>query len=95
MDEEFAQLQKANLLNQRTAVRHWLNGARVEEDYEANSKDRNQYPGVCRWIFKEKNFQLWKDFKSTTNPLLWITGMPGAGNSSTDRRVRMNANFAR
>ena len=79
VDEEFTHLRKTEELKQQNFVRDWLNAASVEEDYDSKSNDRSGYPGVCRWILAQRKFELWKDFNSTANPFLWITGIPGAG----------------
>jgi hypothetical protein len=78
-EEEFAYLRKAEDRKQRSAVLDWLNAAIVEEDLEAKSKARFEYPGVCTWILLENKFKLWKDFSSNANHFLWIIGRPGAG----------------
>jgi hypothetical protein len=96
IDEEFTQQRKNNQLNQRIAVRQWLNGARVEEDYEAKSSARHQYTGACRWIMKEREFERWSDIDSTASSVLWITGIPGAGNNFfTEQKVWTDANRLR
>ncbi|OCK83584.1 hypothetical protein K432DRAFT_390262 [Lepidopterella palustris CBS 459.81] len=79
-EADFRRLWEAEDLKQRSAVQDWLLPANVEEDQEMKASVPAEYPGVCNWILDHRKFQAWYDKSSQSNPLLWITGIPGTEN---------------
>jgi len=78
-ETEFRQIREGETLKQRNALQDWLAAANVQEDQEIKASVRSEYQGVCSWIQNERKYQAWRDFNSQSNPLLWITGIPGCG----------------
>lgn len=68
---------------QRVAVYHWLRPIDPAADQDRFSKIRAEYPGVGRWLLENVTFKAWFDPRyARIPPLLWLTGLPGAGNYS-------------
>lgn len=58
----------------------WLSAPNVENDQHDYSKIRKEYPGTGRWLLRVRAFEEWFDPRCPTiPPLLWMTGIPGAG----------------
>ncbi|KAI2626752.1 hypothetical protein GGR54DRAFT_483461 [Hypoxylon sp. NC1633] len=58
----------------------WLGAPNVENDQYHYSKVRDECPGTGRWLLDIQVFKEWIDPRfPTIPPLLWMTGMPGAG----------------
>ncbi|KAI1769143.1 hypothetical protein GGR53DRAFT_528987 [Hypoxylon sp. FL1150] len=59
----------------------WLNAPNVENDQHHYSKVQGEYPDSGQWLLKVPAFKEWFDPKCPTilPPLLWMTGIPGAG----------------
>ncbi|PVH98773.1 hypothetical protein DM02DRAFT_673149 [Periconia macrospinosa] len=57
----------------------WLSPAAYDVDQEAHTKVRLSYPGTGRWLLTNKRFYSWFDRDASSNQLLWMTGIPGAG----------------
>ncbi|KAI1772544.1 hypothetical protein F4818DRAFT_426298 [Hypoxylon cercidicola] len=58
----------------------WLSAPNVSNDQSYYSKIREEYPGTGRWLLDVPAFKEWFDPRCPTiPPLLWMTGMPGAG----------------
>lgn len=63
------------------AVYSWLNATSIETDQYYHSKIRSEYPGSGRWLLDNATFKEWFDPQfPTIPPLLWLNGIPGAGN---------------
>lgn len=59
-------------------VRDWLAAAPVQEDHEEKQNVRSVDTGSCEWVLDNSRYQTWEDV-SSSSPLLWIHGIPGAG----------------
>lgn len=70
----------------RLAVCSWLRATNPETDQHRFSKIRVDDPDAGRWLFDNRFFNEWFDPLYPTIPLLWLTGLPGAGNFSTSQR---------
>jgi hypothetical protein len=57
----------------------WLSAADVTNDHEKIAQARQGHPDSCRWILRKSNFRKWYDQQVVQKPLLWIHGIPGAG----------------
>ncbi|CVK84365.1 uncharacterized protein FPRN_01929 [Fusarium proliferatum] len=65
---------------QRLAVCHWLRTIDPAADQDIFSKIRAEYPGTGRWLLDNETFKGWIDLRyARIPPLLWLTGLPGAG----------------
>ncbi|KAJ4283695.1 hypothetical protein NW764_001253 [Fusarium oxysporum] len=65
---------------QRLAVYHWLRPIDPATDQDRFSKIRAEYPGTGRWLLNNETFKGWFDLRyARIPPLLWLTGLPGAG----------------
>jgi hypothetical protein len=78
-EAEFCGLREAEDLRRHSTVQDWLSAANVEEDQEIKSSVRAEYLGVCRWILDDHRVQDWLDLNLHSSRLLWINGIPGAG----------------
>ncbi|KAG9233941.1 hypothetical protein BJ875DRAFT_377537 [Amylocarpus encephaloides] len=67
--------------SRRATVKNWLKPASFETDHESYSRIRAEYPNTGKWLLANENFKLWFDPYPAIPPLLWLNGMPGAGNS--------------
>lgn len=74
---------------QRLAVCHWLRPIDPAADQDLFSKIRAEYPGTGRWLLDNETFKGWIDLRyARIPPLLWLTGLPGAGNHSPSYHQR-------
>ncbi|KAL4936205.1 hypothetical protein BDV06DRAFT_233640 [Aspergillus oleicola] len=65
----------------RIAVRDWLNAANTADDQEKYTEERSKYPETGKWIFHDTIMRSWRDSTNMSTPLMWLTGIPGAGKS--------------
>jgi hypothetical protein len=63
----------------RKAVLEWLSAAEYDADQEKNNKIREEYPETGRWLLGNDLFKSWFQPDVCTAPILWISGIPGAG----------------
>lgn len=69
-------------LHRLWTVNNWLRAANVEDDQNRFSKTRAEYPGTGEWLLENKYFKEWFDPQyPAIPPLLWLNGIPGAGDS--------------
>jgi hypothetical protein len=78
-EEEFRVMRDNEGKRRKIAVRDWLGAATSEVDQENCANVRVQYPGTGRWLLQIRHVQAWLDSNSSSTPLLWLTGIPGAG----------------
>ena len=64
---------------QRKEVHQWLGAL----DYHARHQDAldRQHPGTGKWLLANGKFQNWYMPNRCSDPLLWLSGQPGAGMS--------------
>jgi hypothetical protein len=63
-----------------TSVNEWLNeGPRQKSDHDTYRSDRGKYSGTGDWIAENEAIKHWLDADVPSTPLLWMTGIPGAG----------------
>ncbi|KAH0563509.1 hypothetical protein GP486_001930 [Trichoglossum hirsutum] len=79
-DVEFQNAKDADLDRRRSKIFQWLSPASSETIQEGCEKIRSEYPGTGQWLLRDDRFQRWFDPRFCTNPLLWLSGIPGAGN---------------
>lgn len=70
--------QEINERERLSLVRDWLAAACVQEDQEAKTITRENYPNSCKWILDVPKFKAWEN-QTSDSPLLWVHGIPGAG----------------
>ncbi|KAK9774284.1 putative C2H2-type domain-containing protein [Seiridium cardinale] len=84
---EFNNMRQAELDRKRNATIQWLSASNsqvVQEEYiEASSL----CVGAGDWLVADHRFRNWSDLQYCSNPLLWMTGKPGAGKSVLVSRV--------
>ena len=64
---------------QRDRVRTWLSPEDMMADQERYMQLRREYPGTGGWILRKNLVMTWLDLSTNVNPVLWLTGIPGAG----------------
>ena len=67
------------MARRKTLLLSWLSAADSRIDQERGVDARRETPQSCQWLFGEDKFRAWADPLVTCSPLLWINGMPGAG----------------
>jgi hypothetical protein len=63
----------------RYVTRQWLSAGNYEADQETYSNVRKGYPGTGQWLMEFDKFKAWFNPSSCITPLLWLSGIPGAG----------------
>ena len=64
---------------QHDRVRSWLSPEDMMADQEHYAELRGGYPGTGDWILRRNLVMAWLDPGVIVNPILWVTGIPGAG----------------
>jgi hypothetical protein len=57
----------------------WLKMADEQREDELETLSGKRQEGTCEWIFSNPLFHSWKD-EAHADPILWVQGIPGAGN---------------
>ena len=65
--------------HRRITVRNWLSAASVDTDQEKGVNARKDCPGSGRWLLEHNCMQAWFNMEFCATPLLWLSGIPGAG----------------
>jgi hypothetical protein len=66
--------------NKIKSVKDWLNeDPSPESDHDAYRLVKGEYPGTGDWIAESEAIKHWLDADVPSTPLLWMTGIPGAG----------------
>jgi len=65
--------------NRRITVRNWLSAASTDVDQERGVSARKHNPGSGRWLLDNNQVQGWFNPEFCSVPLVWINGIPGAG----------------
>jgi hypothetical protein len=81
-EERFECLHREETDRQKQFVLKWLSAADTMSDQDHHRGCRN-IPDSGQWLLENKRFQAWLDPNSDAAPLLWTTGIPGAGNYLT------------
>jgi hypothetical protein len=77
---EFQSIRDADLDYRHSKVLQWLSHASSNVIQESCEKARLDYQGTGHWLLKDDRFKKWFDPGFCSNPLLWLTGIPGSGN---------------
>ncbi|KAH8789515.1 hypothetical protein F5882DRAFT_354269 [Hyaloscypha sp. PMI_1271] len=78
---EFQNARDADLDRRRSKVLQWLSPASSETIQEGCEKARSEYPRTGEWLLTDDKFSKWFHPNFCSNPLLWLSGIPGAGKS--------------
>lgn len=79
-DEEFEEREERRLRRMAEEVNGWLSAAEgIQEDYLHKLDDKRQ-SGTCDWILNDDQMFSWVEDEKG-DPILWMTGIPGAGKS--------------
>jgi len=77
----FGDLEREATHRQKQQVLKWLSAADARSDQDHHRGCRNKTDGG-HWLLRNKRFLAWIEATSDASPLLWVTGIPGAGNCS-------------
>lgn len=86
LHEQLQSTRRAELNSQRDIVQQWLSFANNETRHEDASADR--HPGTGTWLLQDEKFQAWFNSDYCIEPLLWLSGKPGAGKSKVYLSMR-------
>jgi hypothetical protein len=78
-EEVSESLHREEAQRQRQYVLKWLSATDAISDQDHHRGCRNSTDSGL-WLLENKRFRAWHDLESISAPLLWITGIPGAGN---------------
>lgn len=63
----------------RDTVRHWLSPFDFEAEHLCHREKRQICEDPGRWLLNTAEFKTWASHTDCLNPLLWLSGIPGAG----------------
>jgi hypothetical protein len=64
----------------RLDVVNWLAAVDSVLDQEAAAAIRDEYPTTGKWILQDIKIRNWMDPSNSMVPIMWMNGIPGAGN---------------
>ena len=76
---QFEEQLLAELDRKRLSVQQWLCPLDAQARHEDATEKR--YGNSGDWLLKNATFEKWFDFNYGNEPLLWLSGIPGAGKS--------------
>lgn len=77
--ERFKEQDKQELLQRKIFLHNWLSAADTASDHESLLSTWKDHPLSGRWLLGRNQFRSWFDSTNTSTPLLWVHGIPGAG----------------
>lgn len=93
-EEGFESIHSEETRRQKQSVLKWLSPADTTSDQEYYRECRGG-PDSGKWLLMHRRFKAWLDPTSDSAPLLWVTGMPGAGKHLAVASIRPVADLAR
>ena len=63
----------------KSYVVDWLSHVSCQNRHMELRREQRSYPESTRWIFKTTELYEWFRAGETSSPLLWVSGIPGAG----------------
>ncbi|KAK6062398.1 zinc finger protein [Seiridium cupressi] len=84
---EFNNIRQAELDRRRNAIIQWLSASNSQVVQEECIEASSLCVGAGDWLVADHRFRNWSDLQYCSNPLLWMTGKPGAGKSVLVSRV--------
>ena len=95
-DKQFLDQGEVENSRRRRELTGWLRSANVQNDQHDYSKLRAEYPGTGRWLLENQSFKDWfKPLCQSIPPVLWLNGIPGAGELSMATRLGGGLTFNR
>lgn len=74
-----------------TAVKEWLaTGGQAQRDHEGFLAVREGYSRTGRWILNHEVIRDWVNPDTPATPIVWMTGIPGAGKGPQYLYVTLN-----
>ncbi|EOA82522.1 uncharacterized protein SETTUDRAFT_22509 [Exserohilum turcica Et28A] len=68
-------------------IKAWLQPVSTVQD-TYNTNITSLLPGTCEWLFQKEEYVDWySQFPKKTSPLLWISGIPGAGKTTLAAKI--------
>ena len=77
MKATFEQQEHFSKCERRSRVLQWLGS--ISADARHHDINEARYTGTGQWLIDDLNFQKWFSPDQCIDPLLWLHGMPGAG----------------
>lgn len=77
--KEFEVQAKRDCKHRSLTVMEWLSPELCDLQHEEIQEKRLGFPNTTQWIYKTTAMLNWLRRDSTTNPILWLIGIPGAG----------------
>lgn len=81
----FEEIAKAEKERRRIAVTEKLHATSSIADHENAVEIRSEYPSTGSWILQRDQMKKWMKPEDTDGSLLWLSGIPGAGEQSSER----------
>ena len=78
---KFEKENKTQNSNQRSVVIQWLSAFNPECEQDSHRQVRSICDSPGQWLLEDPAFQRWFDPQQCAEPLLWLSGIPGAGGS--------------
>ena len=82
MRNQFTIIEENAQKKRRLDVINWLAAVNSVLDQEASAAVRNEYPSTGKWILQDINIRSWMDPNNSMVPIMWMNGIPGAGEQS-------------
>ncbi len=92
-EAQFEEMVRQKEKEKSIAVATWLDGAKSHLDQEDAKDERKAYPETGRWLLAHRAIKAWLDFDSEDKPLVWVRGIPGAGESPTSSSFKSWSRF--
>ena len=80
-ETEIQKIEEAVVKQQLVSVRDWLCSAKFKNDQEYYVSVRAHHIDFGSWLHCNPRMRVWMDPSSSSVPLLWLHGIPGAGAS--------------
>jgi hypothetical protein len=78
-EEKYRREKDDECRRKRRAVHDWLNAANSTDHQENYTHESGKYPGTGKWILRDSLIGAWSNPSIMTTSLLWLNGIPGAG----------------
>lgn len=76
---EFEAQKRRDDQHRQSSVLDWLSHVSCQNRHEELRQERRVYPDSTRWVFNTTQVSEWFWGSETSSPVLWISGIPGAG----------------
>lgn len=79
MIKQFEALREKDEQDRRLNVVNWLSPVSCQFSHECVQGRRRAFPDTTRWIFETTVMHEWIRSDEASSPILWLSGIPGAG----------------